>query len=126
MRDAKEGVLLAKAEPLSAPPALQRVPGANYLLPNYDEYLIAYKDRGAVIDPERARNLGVFTSREFPHHVVLDGRVSGSWRRTITATTLKVDVSPYRQLSAEHKQAVIAQATRYARFLKLSHDVQIA
>ena len=126
MREAKEGALLAKVEPLSAPPALQRAPDANYLLPNYDEYLIAYKDRGAVIDPERARNLGVFTSREFPHHVVLDGRVAGSWRRTITTTTLKVEVSPYRQLSTEQRQALTAQTARYGRFLALSHDVEFA
>jgi hypothetical protein len=124
--DAKAGVALTGVKPLVAPPSLQRAANAHYLLPNYDEYLIAYRDRSAVIDPDRARNLGVFTSREHPHHLVIDGRVAGSWKRTISTTAITIAVWPYRRLAPRHERAVRAQAARYARFLNVPCDVQIA
>jgi hypothetical protein len=125
MRDAKAGAALADVDVLVSAPGPDRVKDAHYLLPNYDEYLIAYRDRGAVIDPARARNLGVFTSREFPHHVILDGRVAGSWRRRITAQTVTVDVAPYGKLSRVQAAAVGAGAARYARFLGLQGEVRL-
>ena len=39
-----------------APSARRRAPSA-MLLPNYDEYLIAYKDRAAFVDQSRAANI---------------------------------------------------------------------
>jgi hypothetical protein len=125
MRDVKAAAAMAEIEPLACPPDLDMVAGATYLLPNYDEYLVAYKDRGAVIDPRRARNLGVFTSREHPHQIVVDGRVAGSWRRTIDEHTLVVHARPYGKLSRVQRQALIAQAERYGRFLGLDTEVHL-
>ena len=98
MKDAAAGIALSGTTPLKSPPALARARGATYLLPNYDEYLIAYRDRGAVLDPARARNYGVFTSLEYPHQAVIDGRVAGSWRRTIGPRCLSIAVKPYETL----------------------------
>ncbi len=104
---------------LAAPPGRDRVDGAHYLLPNYDEYLIAYRHRGAVIDPDRIRNLGVFTAAEYPHHVVLDGRLAGSWRREMTAAALTVRVRLFVRPTAAQRTALRRQASRYASFLGL-------
>jgi hypothetical protein len=95
------------------------VAGADFLLPNYDEYLIAYKDRGAVIDPERARNLGIFTSSEYPHHVVLDGRVAGSWRRTIGPRTASVAMKLYGRATPRQRSALARAAAHYGEMLGL-------
>jgi hypothetical protein len=119
VRDAKAAALLARVEPLTTPLSLQIQPGASFLLPNYDEYLIAYRDRSAVIDPGRTRNLGVFTSHEYPHQLVIDGRVAGSWRRTITEKALTVEVWPYRKLTSAQRTIVNEQASRYGDFLQL-------
>ncbi len=104
---------------LHEPPGRGEVAGADYLLPNYDEYLIAYKDRGAVIDDARVRNLGIFTSLEYPHQVVLGGRVAGSWRRAIGAASASVTVKLYRRPSARERAALSQQADRYGRMLGL-------
>ncbi len=101
---------------LREPPGPDRVAGANYLLPNYDEYLIAYRDRGAVIDPQRARNLGIFTNVEYPHHVVLDGRVAGSWRRSVATASADVALRLYDTSSTRHQAALRMEATRFGRF----------
>ena len=52
---------------------------AAYLLPPYDEFLIAYKDRSASLDPALwtpGAGRGPYAAP-----VVLDGRVVGGWRR---------------------------------------------
>lgn len=126
MADARRGVAAAGVEALDRPPELQHAAGATFLLPAYDEYLIAYRDRGAVIDPARARNLGVFTSQEFPHQLIVDGRVAGSWQRQVTGTALTIVVWPYRPLSSQLMKALQRQAARYGQFLGLRHHVRLA
>jgi hypothetical protein len=112
--DARTAVATVPGElVLRTPPPLESVPGAHFLLPNYDEYLIAYKHRGAVIDPQRSRNLGVFTSLEYPHHIVVDGRVAGSWRRTLGPKSASVTTKFYGRPPAAARAAIAAQAARY-------------
>jgi hypothetical protein len=60
-----------------------------YLLPNYDEYLISYRDSRLAVEPEytelfRAGNV------IFSHFVVIDGRVVGSWKRTFEKKTVVI------------------------------------
>ena len=125
MKDARAGVAMVKPDVLSEPPGLDAVRGANHLLPNYDEYLIAYRDRGAVIDAARSRNLGVFTSLEFPHHVIIDGRLAGSWRRTLNTTSATLDVKLYGKSGSRESGVLAAEAKRYGRFLQLECRVQL-
>ena len=84
---------------------------ATYLLPNYDEYLIAYTGRGPVVGPPRGR------SDAFPHHVVIDGRLAGCWRRTLRAGSVVVSVAPYGRIGRERSDDLRAAAERYSRFL---------
>ena len=125
MKDAREGIALARPDVLAEPPGPDSVRRANHLLPNYDEYLIAYRDRGAVVDSSRARNLGIFTSLEYPHHVIFDGRLAGSWRRTITGKGATLDVKLYGKAEKRHVQTLAAEAKRYGRFLQLDCRVQL-
>ncbi len=118
MAEARRGAEAAGAgEVLTAPPTRQRVAGAHFLLPNYDEYLIAYKDRDAVLDPARARNLGIFSAVEFPHQVVADGQVAGSWQRVVTATSARVTLRWHALPTARQQAAIAAEAARLGRFL---------
>jgi hypothetical protein len=125
MADARAaaGEAAGHGEVLAEAPSLQRAPGAHFLLPNYDEYLIAYRDRGAVLDPARARNLGMFTSLEYPHQVVVEGRVAGSWKRSVTRASAQVSVRWYRAPAARQRAAVAAEAARFGRFLGLACGV---
>jgi Winged helix DNA-binding domain len=93
---------------------------AAYLLPPYDEYLIAYKDRSASLDPA----LWKPTAGRDPYAapVVLDGRVIGGWRHRVGRETITLNLP--RRLSASDVQLVDAAAQRYGRFLEL--DLAIA
>ena len=87
------------------------------LLPNYDEYLIAYKDRGGVIDSERAANIVARSNGAFPHHLVIDGRLAGSWTRTFRANSVLVEVAPYNKLTPAQQRAVMSAVDCYGEFL---------
>jgi len=116
--DSRAAVALARVEGavLAAPPLADRVTGAHFLLPNYDESLIAYRHRGASLDPERSRNFGVFTAAELPHQIVLHGRVAGSWRREVSARSAAVTLRTYTRPSRAETTALAGEAARLGRF----------
>lgn len=92
--------------------------GTVYLLPNYDECFIAYKDRGHI--------RGLPTTRDAPrgldvyaHLLIVDGRVGGTWRRRDKGGAVRVSVTALRPLKRVHAKALAAQAERLERFLGL-------
>jgi hypothetical protein len=88
-----------------------------HLLPIYDEYLVAYRDRALVPHgpPKIAARPG--HSVTFQHALVIEGRVAGTWRSPRGARGVTVSVTPLRRLSAAEKSAIAAAASRYERFL---------
>lgn len=100
-------------------PAMRsKAPGA-FLLPNYDEYLIAFKDRGAFVDGGRTANLVARSGGAYAHHLIVDGRLAGSWSRTINANSVTVEVAPYKKLTPAQSRAVANAADCYGEFLGL-------
>lgn len=110
--------------------AKARVTAANkgcaaLLLPNYDEYLIAYKDRGALVEDARAPNIVARSGGAYPHHLVIDGRLAGSWTRTLKEHAVAIAVAPYRKLTPVQTRAVISAADCYSEFLGLPLTLSI-
>ena len=95
------------------------------LLPNYDEYLIAYKDRGGVVDSERAANIVARSNGAFPHHLIIDGRLAGSWARTLKGNSVVIEVAPYNMLTPAQSRAVMSAADCYGEFLGLPASLSI-
>jgi len=104
-----------------------------HLLPNYDEYLVAYRDRDAVVEPSRrAAASRPRASRPratrpratprgsdvFAHSLVVGGVLTGSWTRTHQQNAATVDVVTYRRLDPADRKAVAAAAERYGRFMQ--------
>lgn len=118
MGDARRGIEVAglSSDVLAHPPTLATRSGAHYLLPAYDEYLIAYRDRDAVLDPKYARNLGVYMFDTYPNQVVLDGRVAGSWKRTVAASGVDVHVRLHERPSPSARAALARAVSRYSKY----------
>ena len=90
-----------------------------YLLPIYDEYLVAYRDRKAV--PHGPAKIP-FSSNgwvTFQHALVIGGHVAGTWRVTRSAGGLQVRVTPLRRLNATERRMLTAAVERYEEFLGL-------
>jgi hypothetical protein len=95
------------------------------LLPNFDEYLIAYKDRAPVVDASRAANVVARSNGGFANHLLIDGRLAGSWSRTCNASNVMIEVAPYKRLTAAQLRAVGNVADCYGEFLGLRATVAI-
>jgi hypothetical protein len=95
------------------------------LLPNYDEYLIAYKDRAPVIDAARTANIVARANGAFANHVVIDGRLAGSWTRTIKTNSVLIEVAPYKKLTPVQIRAIVAAADCYGEYLGLTTALAI-
>lgn len=94
-----------------------------HLLPNYDEYFVAYRDRDAAVEPPRRAATARLGARPragdvFAHSLVIDGRLAGNWTRTHRRDAVTVDVVPYRRLTPIDRRAVAAAAERYGRFMQ--------
>ena len=104
-------------------PSTRSVPRAAWgahLLPNYDEYLVAYRDRDAVVGgvargPAAAKPRG---SDVFAHSLIVEGRLAGSWTRTTGRDEVTLDVVSYRRLTPLERRNVSAAAERHGRFMK--------
>jgi hypothetical protein len=125
-RDGRRGIEVAGAvlSPLEAdgllywhaasrPPARARVPVV-HLLPNYDECLIAYQDRGLSAPPDRP---GLPRPRNrFTHHLLVDGRLAGSWQRTIRKHDIELVVDTSVPPTPAIARAIERAARTYGAF----------
>ncbi len=93
--------------------------GRVYLLPPFDEFLIAYRDRAASISPDDMGKVAPGGNGIFNPIVVRDGRVIGLWRRTLRASRVELSFSPFAAWGEGEAGAAAAEAERYGRFLGL-------
>ena len=96
-----------------------------WLLPNYDEYLIAYKDRAPFIDAARAANVVARSNGAFANHLVIDGCLAGSWSRTLNAHKVLVEVAPYKKLTPAQSRAVANAVESYGEFFGLPATLSV-
>lgn len=99
--------------------------GSLYLLPNYDEYTVSYKDRGALVDEALTPILDGRGNILFNHVIVSDGLVVGTWKRTISKSKIVATVEPSRPLDPAETEALTAAATNFGRFMGLPVTLEI-
>jgi DNA glycosylase AlkZ-like len=88
-----------------------------HLLPNYDEYLIAHKDRHLVVS--RGSGDGVTRIKDpFAHHIVVDGRLAGSWTRVVKDRAVAVECAAFVRPNQETRGAIDAAVARLGRFME--------
>jgi hypothetical protein len=96
-----------------------------HLLPIYDEYLVAYRDRVAVPHrPVTASSKGIAVT--FQHSIVIDGQVAGTWRITRTTRGVTIDALPFRRLSAVEGRALAAAAERYEAVMQVPVKLSVS
>lgn len=86
------------------------------LLPGFDEFVLGYKDRSAVIEPKFASGIAYSNGIFFPV-MVSKGQVVGVWKREMKNETVAIQALPFKMLSKLEKVALGNAAQKYANFL---------
>ena len=92
------------------------------LLSIFDEYTIAYTDRSDLSearDVEKMLAMGSAVTAV----IVLDGKVAGTWKRTLARSRVTVELRPFQRLGAADEEALHAQVERLGAFLGLEARV---
>jgi hypothetical protein len=98
---AADGYIRAQSRP-------GKIGAGAWLLPNFDEYLVAYRDRRAVHGQDNRDTLA--------HTVIIDGAAAGTWQPP-GARSSSIVLKPKRRLSREEWRRIEDAARRYARFV---------
>lgn len=88
-----------------------------YLLPAYDEYTVAYKDRSAVLEPALAEAMKVEILNPA---IVIDGRVVGTWKQSLEKERVMIKPSFFNPPGPAETQTLAEAAQRYGRFLGMT------
>jgi hypothetical protein len=111
----------ALIEAYSPPP--RRRAARMLVLPGFDEFMLGYKDRSLMLDAAHKQAIIPGGNGVFQPTVVRDGRVVGTWRRTVKRTKVEVAVTELVALSTRDHTAVEAAFRPYGHFLGLPPTV---
>lgn len=101
----------------SKPPTKKMSPTA-YLLPNYDEYFIGFKDRSAIGEIAKQADIKSNDPRLIEHIIVLDGQFIGGWRRTLNKESVTVEINLIAKLMKPEENAIRDAAERFGKYLE--------
>jgi hypothetical protein len=95
-----------------------------YLLPNFDEYTVGYTDRSAILNVSDAEK---FASRGDVLNpvIVLDGRVIGTWKRTMKKDSVTLAPNLFTSLNENETQALTIATNRYGTYLNLPVNINL-
>jgi hypothetical protein len=96
------------------------------LLPGFDEYMLGYKDRAAMLTDEQFERVVPGRNGVFKPTVVVDGRVVGTWSRKVRAAHVDVQVSPFGRIPAAARRGLARAADEYGEYLCLDARVSVA
>ena len=96
-----------------------------HLLPGFDEYMLGYTDRSIQLGERRDYGSTVSANGMFSSTLVIDGRVEGTWRRTLRNDHVDIDVTPFRKLKHAETDALARAAERYGQFKGLTAVVHL-
>ena len=97
----------AKAAPVTA---------EGFLLPGFDEFMLGYKDRSAVLEAKQAQKIVPGNNGVFVPSIILNGRVAGTWMRAVKKSVV-ITTSGFKRFTKAEMQMLKPAAERYGRFL---------
>jgi hypothetical protein len=97
-----------------------------HLLPAFDEYFIGFRQHQVAWDPEVRDRYNATRELWAANLVALDGRIVGGWRRSVTARQVSISTTAPLDLGAAQRDAFVATAEAYGRFLGLPVTIDSA
>jgi hypothetical protein len=98
---------------------------AVHLLPAFDEYLLGYKDRSAVLDRLSAPRVLPPGGGMFLPTLLVNGRVVGTWSRRTGKQAVVVTAKPFTPLTKADIAKLRREVGRYGDFLGLAAELKL-
>jgi Winged helix DNA-binding domain len=95
-----------------------------YLLAGFDEFLLGYGDRDAILDPAHAGRVVPGANGVFRPMIVCGGRIVGTWSRSAGKRSLAIDLQPFDPPARTLLANVALEAARYRTFLGLPSSAE--
>ena len=89
-----------------------------HLLPGFDEYVLGYKDRSAILAPEHSQAIVPGGNGVFRATIVVDGEVSGTWRRVNKGSQVVIEPTLFTPQPRWFAKELAAAADAYGSFLE--------
>lgn len=88
----------------------------SFLMPDYDEYGMGYRDRSAIFNTKV--DLAKFKNDNpiFNRMLIIEGIIEGTWKRIIKNNKVVVETFPFRSLPKKQQQALATAIERYSLF----------
>lgn len=100
------------SEYIFLPPATPVKKTATFLMPDYDEYGMSYKNRNALL----SKNYRHSESSVYSHWLVLDGVIEGVWERIEDKKGIAAKASPFITLNKSRQKLVATALKKYRDF----------
>jgi hypothetical protein len=110
------------ADPVKPAPVTGAEAGVGFLLPGFDEFVLGYKDRSAVLAAQHAQKIVPGSNGMFLPTVILGGQVAGTWQRTVKKS-VTITASGFKRFARADVQALKPAAERYGRFLGMPVEI---
>ena len=99
------------------------LPDSVYLLPAFDEYLISYKNRSAAITIDHHKK-AVSNNGIFRPVIVVNGQISGLWKRTIKKDTVLIELDHFRPHNKTERSLIAKAGELYGHFLGMHTEIR--
>ncbi|HAU07771.1 MAG: hypothetical protein UW46_C0004G0065 [Candidatus Yanofskybacteria bacterium GW2011_GWF1_44_227] len=102
-------------------PKQSRVVKSNtaYLLPAFDEFLVAYRDRSASLEAIHAKHINPGANGMLSPVIVINGQVLGTWKRITKRGMIDIELKPFAQLATDQMKSIDKEKEAYLKFLNL-------
>lgn len=86
------------------------------LLPMFDGFLLAYKDRSASLEPAVFRKLR--TGGMPDPAIMIDGKIAGKWSRQFVGDSVVVTTKCFRKIGGDESKALEETVKKYSAFMR--------
>jgi hypothetical protein len=87
-----------------------------FLLPAYDEFLVAYKDRNAAFKPKNRDLLKTYRNAIFGPTIIHNGYITGTWNRSFMKNEVAIKIDLLKSYKSVQHQITIA-LNQYEKFV---------
>jgi hypothetical protein len=103
--------------------AIPKKQSSVYFLPAYDEYIISYKDRTAIL-PFINHKKAISDNGLFRPVIVINGKAAGIWKRTIKKDKVIIETQYFEAPPKTVKKSIEKAAAAYGDFMELKTEIK--